>query len=181
MDAYLRYAAQSENAVPLVTPGLSQKFVDEKLRQLKATDKGHQFVTPGYIDDEDLPVLYAQCSVFLFPSLSEGFGMPVIEAMACGAPVVSSSATCLPEIAGNAAILANPLKADEIAAGILALTTDESLRSRKIAQGYENATRFNWKSTAESVLNLYEAVLSEVPVTRKHPGFFHKYVFLARD
>lgn len=181
IEAYLKYSAQTQHPVPLVTPGLSQKYIAEKLRHLGCADKANLFITPGYIDDGDLPVLYALSLLFLFPSLSEGFGMPLIEAMACGAPVVTASTTCLPEIAGSAAMLANPLDTDEMAIAISSVATNESLRNRLISAGLENAKRFSWRSTAESVLNIYESAFAEAQVARKHPGFFHKYVYAGRD
>jgi glycosyltransferase involved in cell wall biosynthesis len=166
--------------LPLVTPGLSQHFVVEKLRALNYSYNPAQFITPGYIADDDLPVLYNLCKIFLFPSLSEGFGMPLVEAMACGAPVVTSSVSCLPEIAGNAAVLANPLKTDEIASGICMLAANEDLRQKKIELGLDNARRFSWKRSAERVLGLYESVYSEAKAIHKQTGFFQRHVFAPR-
>ena len=91
--------------MPLVAPGLSETFIIQKLQQLKVPYNPQHFHTPGYIADQDLPGVYNLSKIFLFPSLCEGFGMPMVEAMACGAPVISSNTSCLPEIAGNAAML----------------------------------------------------------------------------
>ena len=179
IEAYVRYAATSPSPIPLVTPGLSHRFVNNRLGHLKVTFNEQQFITPGYIADEDLPYLYGLSKLFLFPSLSEGFGMPVIEAMACGSPVITSDASCLPEIAGNAAVLVNPLKVDEIAGAMATLSTNEELRKKKIAAGYFNARRFSWKRAAESVLGIYESVYAEA--SQKQPGLFHKHVFATRD
>jgi glycosyltransferase involved in cell wall biosynthesis len=181
IEAYIKYAVQTDHPLPLVTPGLSQKFIRHKLRSLNYVYDPQRFITPGYISDHDLPVLYTLCRIFLFPSLSEGFGMPLIEAMACGAPVVTSDTSCLPEIAGNAAVFANPLKAEDIASGIIRLASDEALRTKKIQAGMLNAKRFSWKQTAESVLHLYEAVYAEARARQKAPGFFHRHVFATRD
>ena len=181
VEAYVKYAALSESPLAFVAPGISEKFVMDKLKNLNYPYNAQQFVTPGYIDDTDLPILYGLSKVFLFPSLSEGFGMPLIEAMACGTPVVCSNATCLPEIAGNAAVLANPLKADEMAHALLSLTTDEELRSKKIESGFRNARRFNWTQAAEHILGIYEAIYFEAHSSEKVPGTFEKHVFAARD
>lgn len=175
IEAYTKYAAATLAPLPLVTPGLSRKFIIQKLLQLNVPFNKQQFITPGYIADEDLPILYGRCKIFLFPSLSEGFGMPMIEAMACGAPVISSDASCLPEIAGNAALLVNPLSADELAAAITTLSTNDELRGKKIEAGFSNTTRFSWKRAAESVLGIYESVYADA--SQKQPGFFHKQVF----
>lgn len=175
IEAYTKYAATTNSPFPLVTPGLSRKFIIQKLTQLNVPFNEQQFLTPGYIADQDLPILYGLCRVFLFPSLSEGFGMPMIEAMACGAPVISSDASCLPEIAGNAALLINPLRADELAAAITTLSSNDELRREKIKAGFANARRFSWGRAAESVLGIYEAVYAEA--RQRQPGFFHKQVF----
>lgn len=173
IDAYVRYASQCEQAMPLVAPGLSQKFVDGTLHTLNASVKQGQIITTGYIDEEDLPGVYALSRAFVFPSLSEGFGLPMIEAMACGVPVVASSASCLPEIAGNAAVLADPLNADEIASGIMALATNDSLRARKISEGLENARRFTARRAAEATISIYEMVYAEAIARGKKTGLVH--------
>ena len=119
--------------------------------------------------------------MFLFPSLSEGFGMPVVEAMACGTPVITSNISCLPEIAGNAALLANPHDSFDIAAAIHSLANDEGLRHHLIESGFANAKRFSWKQTADNVVGLYERAYERAKTEQKVPGFFHRHVFAARD
>lgn len=180
IDAYVRYATQADTPLPIVTPGLSDEFIESKLAELNASEKGYLFVAPGYILEDDLPVVYNLSTVFLIPSLSEGFGMPLAEAMACGAPVVTSSTSCLPEIAGNAAVLVNPLSPDDISNAMLQLTNDEELRKQMIDAGLRNSRRFNWTSAAEKILDLYEAVVAEQASSQKQPGFLGKYVFATR-
>jgi glycosyltransferase involved in cell wall biosynthesis len=159
IEAYVMYATKTENPLPIVTPGLSQKYISHVLRQLNATYDPAKFITPGYINDEDLPCVYGISELFLFPSLSEGFGMPVIEAMACGTPVITSKISCMPEIAGDAALLVDPMSAPSIADGLLRLTENPYLRAEKIQEGLLNAKRFSWTNTAERVLRVYERVL----------------------
>ena len=105
--------------------------------------------------------------------------MPLIEAMACGSPVISSDTSCLPEIAGNAAVLVNPLKADELTAAIVSLSSNDELRRKKIEAGYFNAKRFSWNRAAESVLTIYETVYAVA--SQKQPRFMHKHVLATRD
>jgi len=181
IEAYAKYAEGAEKPLALVTPGLSKKFVTQTLRRLHVAYDPARFITPGYIDDADLPLMYLLSELFLFPSLSEGFGMPVIEAMACGTPVVSSNASCLPEIAGNAAMLANPLKADEMAAALLTMSQDDNLRRRKIEAGLRNARRFSWGQTAQDIMGIYEVVYSQAHAIQKQPRFLNKQVFATRD
>lgn len=109
----------------------------------------------GFVPEADLPGLYGGATVFAFPSLYEGFGFPVLEAMACGTPVVTSNLSSLPEIAGEAAILINPLDPDSIKSGITtALTSHATLRSRGLIQ----ARTFTWAATAKNMLEIYEKI-----------------------
>ena len=179
IEAYAKYAAATSSPLPLVTPGLTRGFITHRLSQLDLPFDEERYITPGYIADADLPVLYAMSKLFLFPSLSEGFGMPLIEAMACGSPVISSDTSCLPEIAGNAAVLVNPLKADELTAAIVSLSSNDELRRKKIEAGYFNAKRFSWNRAAESVLTIYETVYAVA--SQKQPRFMHKHVLGTRD
>ena len=181
IEAYVKYASATADPLAFVMPGLSRKFVIRTLRHLQFPYNPSQFITPGYIDEADLPLMYIASSVFLFPSLSEGFGMPVIEAMACGTPVVSSNAACLPEITGNAALLANPLKADEMASALIALSQNEALRRQKAEAGLRNAKRFSWRQTAAHMMNIYEAVYAHANSHEKQSGFLNKHVFATRD
>jgi glycosyltransferase involved in cell wall biosynthesis len=159
IEAYLLYLSRASNPLPLVTPGLSQHFIIQTLKKLNAPYDPGKFITPGYIKDEDLPYLYAMSKLFLFPSLSEGFGMPIVEAMACGTPVITSNISCMPEIAGNAALLVDPLNASAIADGLLKMQNNDAYRLQKINDGLINASRFSWNRTAENVLAVYEKVL----------------------
>ncbi|MBT1702580.1 glycosyltransferase family 4 protein [Chryseosolibacter indicus] len=159
IEAYTIYASRVEKPLPIVTPGLPEKFISDHLASLNAQDKMKNFVCPGYIRDEDLSYLYNLSTIFLYPSLSEGFGMPLVEAMACGTPVITSNISCLPEIAGNAALLVDPTNTNAIAEAIERLLTDEVLRIDKVNEGLNNASRFSWDKTADQVLEVYEEVL----------------------
>ena len=112
----------------------------------------------GKVQEERLPSLYKGSLCLVFPSLYEGFGLPVVEAMACGIPVLTSNTTSLPEVAGDAAILVNPESVDEIKTGIEKLISDQALRANLIAKGLERAKRFSWDGVAARV----QAVLDEV-------------------
>jgi glycosyltransferase involved in cell wall biosynthesis len=174
IEAYVHYCRRSQNPMALVTPGLTEKFIVDKLRQLSYPYSKEQFITPGYISDADLPVVYGLSKIFLFPSISEGFGMPVVEAMACGTPVVTSATSSLPEIAGDAAILINPLEPHAISDALLSLSLKEDLRRRKVADGLANARRFSWNRCAEKVLSLYEAVYLQTGARTKSAWAFER-------
>lgn len=181
IEAYVNYATGCEKPMAIVTPGLTEQYIREKLRNIHYPYSPAQFITPGYIHDADLPVLYSLSTIFLFPSISEGFGMPVIEAMACGTPVITSNLSCLPEVAGNAAMLTNPLDTRDIASAIYSLSQHKEMRSRLIEAGFKNARRFSWKKTAESVLGIYEFVYQQGRSPHKVPGRFRRHVFATRD
>lgn len=109
----------------------------------------------GIAPEEDLPALYTMASLFVFPSLYEGFGLPPLEAFACGTPVVSSNVTSLPEVVGDAAITIDPLDVDELARSIDKVLSSAELRSELREKGLKRAKLFNWKETAEKTLGVY--------------------------
>ena len=115
-------------------------------------------ILPGFIRPEDLPALYAGAAALVCPSLAEGFGLPVLEAMACGTPVVCARAGALPEVAGEAALYVDPLDVASIAAGIEQVLTDEKLRARLAAQGPIRAREFDSKRTSARLVDLLEAI-----------------------
>jgi len=113
----------------------------------------------GYVDVADKNALLSGATTFVFPSLYEGFGFPVLEAMARGVPVLCSNTSSLPEVAGEAAVLVNPLDTDDIARGLRDITADEDLRRTLIERGYQQAQKFMWHACADVVLNIFEKVL----------------------
>jgi glycosyltransferase involved in cell wall biosynthesis len=116
-------------------------------------------VMPGYIVISDLPYIYNNAFAFLYTSLRESFGIPLLEAMACGVPVITSNTSSMPEIGGQDAILVNPESSDEITAAMLRLETDEAFYQQQRAVGLDRARLFSWRQTAEQLLQLYEEVL----------------------
>jgi len=113
----------------------------------------------GFVEDADLPALYSAATCVAFPSLYEGFGLPILEGMACGTPVLTSQVSSLPEVAGDAAIMVDPYNVDEIIDGLQRLISDTSLRSDLIQKGYEQAKRFTWKASAKYLQQVYAQVL----------------------
>jgi glycosyltransferase involved in cell wall biosynthesis len=113
----------------------------------------------GFVPFETLRCFYESAACFVFPSRYEGFGLPPLEAMACGTPVVTSNVSSLPEVVGDAAILVNPENVFDIARGIAEMLLDEELRARMIRRGREQAARFSWNWTARQVLEIYKDVI----------------------
>jgi glycosyltransferase involved in cell wall biosynthesis len=112
----------------------------------------------GFVPFDTLRIFFESAALFVFPSLYEGFGLPPLEAMACGTPVVTSNVSSLPEVVGDAALLVNPENVFDIARGIKEGLLDEDLRSRLIAKGKAQAARFSWERTAREVLEVYGEV-----------------------
>ena len=110
----------------------------------------------GYVPGEDLPALYNGAFAFLYPSLQEGFGIPVLEAMACGSPVVASNCSSLPEVAGEGGLLVNPFSPHEIANAMIELELNSRLYHQQINYGLERVKLFSWKNTAEKYKIYYE-------------------------
>jgi glycosyltransferase involved in cell wall biosynthesis len=115
----------------------------------------------GFVADEDLPALYSLADAFVFPSLYEGFGLPVLEAMACGAPVLTSNISSLPEITGDAALLIDPLNVEEITAAIRRLANDAGLRQELRRQGVIRAAQFSWHRAGAETLEVYRYVFEK--------------------
>ena len=116
----------------------------------------------GYVRAEELSRLYRRARIFAFPSLDEGFGMPVLEAMAWGVPVVASNCSALPEVAGDAALLVDPLDTEAIAAALTALATQESLREDLMARGRRRAAAFTWEAAVTKTWSVYQELLAGV-------------------
>ena len=114
-----------------------------------------------YVSLDELPSLYAGADAFLFPSLYEGFGLPVLEAMACGTPVIDSHAGSIPEVAGEAALLVDPYHIEEMAAAMETVLEDPRMRDGMRERGLEQAKRFSWERTAATVLEVLRKVGSE--------------------
>ena len=127
-----------------------------RLRELGLDDR---VIFTGYVPDEDLPAIYSAADLFVFPSLYEGFGLPVLEAMACGVPVVCSNTSSLPEVAGDAALLVDPTDVRALAGAMERVLMDKHLRAELRAKGLERAERFTWEGAARETLEVYREVV----------------------
>lgn len=163
--AYSIFVENSETVIQLVIVDLKQKYLSEVLKELNLPGLQEHIVLPGYIPNRDLPAVYNLSDLFLYPSLRESFGLPVLEAMACGVPVIASNTSSMPEVAGDAALLVDPKDALLLANDIGAMLSHNNLRQRMIRKGFRQAERFSWQNTAEQVLQIYENT-SKSRVTR---------------
>lgn len=112
----------------------------------------------GYLDDDELPVLYNAATAFVYPSFYEGFGLPPLEAMACGTPVITSNVSSIPEVVGDAAFKVDPANIEELATAIEKVLSDNELRRQLSEAGIERSKKFSWKKTAEATLAVYKKV-----------------------
>jgi glycosyltransferase involved in cell wall biosynthesis len=119
-----------------------------------------RLVQPGFVPDEDLSALYSGATVFVYPSLYEGFGLPVLEAMQCGAPVITSNSSSLPEVVGDAALTIDPLDEDALSQSLQHVLDDPELADRLRHDGLERAHSFTWKRTVDEIVRAYEAMLT---------------------
>lgn len=144
----------------LVIAGGKGWMYDQVTAEVTRLNLGERVRFIGFVDDADLPDLYRAARVFAFPSLYEGFGLPPLEAMACGVPVVVSNASSLPEVVGDAGLLVEPLDVDGLAEALIRAVTDEAWRAQAIARGLARARQFTWRRSAEQLLAVYDAVLT---------------------
>jgi glycosyltransferase involved in cell wall biosynthesis len=122
---------------------------------------------PGFTDDADLPALYSAARVLAYPSLYEGFGLPILEAFACGTPVVTSTASSLPEVAGDAALLVDPTDVEALTGALNTALADEAVRAELVQRGRERVRLFGWEKAARELVGVYEKV---TPRTHRGAG-----------
>ena len=167
IEAFARQAGDPAfTDVGLVLAGKKGWLYDDLFVQVKRLGLPGRVIFPGYIEDVDLPALISGALAFVFPSLYEGFGIPVLEAGACGVPVITSNTSSLPEVAGDAALLVDPHDVEAIAEAMRRLVTDDALRSELARRGLENVQRFSWEKCARETL----AVLLEAGNVKLEAG-----------
>ena len=161
--AYSKYLEQSTIKRKLLMADLDRAYLDSIIERNHIENIREQIVMPGYIVNSDLPFIYNSAFAFLYTSLRESFGIPLLEAMACGTPVITSNTSSMPEIGGNEAILINPESPKEITEKMLRLENDEAYYNTQKEIGLKRASMFSWRKTAEQLLSLYETIYKELP------------------
>jgi glycosyltransferase involved in cell wall biosynthesis len=164
--ASLRGSNSADKLPKLVLVGKCAWLYDETLRTLDQTGVRDAVVLTGYVPEADLPALYSGALCFVYPSYFEGFGLPPLEAMKCGAPVIVGNRTSLPEVVGDAALAVDPFDVQAIANAIRLLMNDPVLRKKLSFKGQERASAFDWRETARKTLRVYEEVARESVSTR---------------
>lgn len=159
VKAYSQLLKKEKKCPQLVLAGKKGWLYDDIFALVMEEKMEDRVVFTGYVETDEVPVLMAGAYAFLFPSLYEGFGLPVLEAMACGTPVITSSVSSLPEVAGDAAILVNPENENEIAMGMERVLEEEGLRDEMIIAGLKQCQRFTWQHSAECLEMVYHELI----------------------
>jgi len=156
LKAYSIYLSKSTIKRPLLIADLKEEYIDSLLRQANIMEIKSYLYYPGYINNYDLIALYNAAFAFLYPSVRESFGIPMLEAMACGTPVIAGNTSAMPEIIGEGGLLVNALDSYSIANALLKLENDEEYYNAQVMYGLERAKQFSWKNTADRYIKIYK-------------------------
>ncbi|GAB4265889.1 MAG: glycosyltransferase family 1 protein [Candidatus Promineifilaceae bacterium] len=158
VEAFAQVAAEEDINLVLTGP-FDKRFKDEPMAKAAELNVLDRIVTPGYVAEEDLPAIYSMAEVFVFPSLVEGFGLTLLEAMACGVPVVTSNISSMPEVVGAAAIKIDPYNVSEMANAILLLLQNPTERERYCQLGLAREANFTWEASAKRAWEIIQEAL----------------------
>ncbi|MBN1322063.1 MAG: glycosyltransferase family 4 protein [Thermoleophilia bacterium] len=159
--AWSRLQNRFADAPDLVLAGQKRLEYRNLIREVESSGLAGRVHFPGFIPDEDLPAVYSEAELFVFPSLYEGFGLPPLEAMACGTPCVVSNSSSLPEVTGSAALLFNPTSLDDFEDCVVRVLTQPDLRDSLREAGLRRASLFSWRRAAEETIEVYRSALGE--------------------
>jgi len=162
LKAFAEYNLKSEVKYKLVMLDYEENALQKILNDIGHPETRKDIHLTGYVVNTDLPAIISQCKVFLYPSLRESFGIPILEGMACGVPVITSNTSSMPEISGGAGLIVDPHKPEEITDAIEKILDNEDLRKDLCEKGIERAKKFSWKNMAHEYLKLYEEVYAEL-------------------
>ena len=166
LKAYGLYLRQSKHKRPLLIADLKEEAIGG-IRSAEGIKEVKPYLSfPGYIPNADLAALYNGAFAFLYPSLRESFGIPMLESMACGTPVIAGNTSAMPEIAGEGALLADPLDENDIARKILLLEEDDTFYQQQVDYGLERVKLFSWRKSAEALLKIYKEIIIHKPQSR---------------
>ena len=156
VKAFKKYKKEINDDLKLVIVGRKGWKYDNIMKLIESM--GTDIIITGYIDEEDKVPIYKLAQIFVFPSLYEGFGMPILEAMASGTPVITSNISSMPEVAGNAGMLVDPFNENEIFEVYKKILSDDELKKEMVQKGLEQAKKFEWKKSVEILEKIYEEI-----------------------
>jgi glycosyltransferase involved in cell wall biosynthesis len=158
LKAFSDFLKQTRSSHKLVMLDYDKTELNKLLIEINDPGLINNIVLTGYVINTDLPSIYAQCDVFLYPSLRESFGIPMLEAMACGVPVITSNTSSMPEVSGDAAHIIDPFNTDEITLGLIEILNNEAYRKSLCEKGLARSKEFSWNNMAIDYLKLYELI-----------------------
>lgn len=158
LKAFSDYLKKTKSDMQLVMLDYDLTELEKLLIEIDDKSLINSISLTGYVINTDLPAIYSQAQVFLYPSLRESFGIPMLEAMACGVPVITSNTSSMPEVAGSAAFIIDPFKSEEITDALIQITSNPTLRSLLVEKGLLQSAKFSWKAMAKDVLEIYEQI-----------------------
>jgi len=161
LKAFSYFLKQTGSSHKLVMLDYDKTELNKLLVEIDDTNLINHIVLTGYVINTDLPAIYSQCDVFLYPSLRESFGIPMLEAMSCNVPVISSNTSSMPEVSGGAAHIINPFNSEEITQGLIEILQNETYRKSLCDKGLKRSKQFSWNNMAKEYLKLYKLVYSE--------------------
>lgn len=161
LKAFSDFLKQSKSDYKLVMLDYDANELEKLVIEIGDKELINSIVLTGYVVNTDLPAIYSLCSIFLYPSLRESFGIPMLEAMGCGVPVITSNTSSMPEVAGDAAHIINPYNPEEITQAIIKILADSTYYDSLCKKGIERNKLFSWKNMAEQVLLLYNEIKRE--------------------
>lgn len=161
LKAFSDFLKQTKSNHKLVMLDYDKTELNKLVLEIDDPSLINSIVLTGYVNNTDLPAIYSQCDVFLYPSLRESFGIPMLEAMSCNVPVITSNTSSMPEIAADAAHIINPSNPQEITSGLIEILNNDTYRKSLCEKGLTRSQQFSWKNMAKDYLKLYELIYSE--------------------
>lgn len=161
LKAFSNFIKQTDSSHKLVMLDYDKIELNKLLIEINDINLINYIILTGYVVNKDLPAIYSQCDIFLYPSLRESFGIPMLEAMSCNVPVITSNTSSMPEVAGDAAHIINPFHPDEITAAILKILNDDEYRKLLCDRGLKRSKKFSWNNMAKDYLKQYRQIHEE--------------------
>lgn len=160
IESFAEFVRKTNHKHSLVILDLNQDFFNEIVKKIKCEDIVNRIHIIGYVKNTDLPAIYSMADLFLYPSLRESFGIPMLEAMACKVPVIAGNTSSMPEVSGGAALLVDPFNTSALTEAMINLISDDVTKQDLIEKGVLRAAMFKWSGMTEKVLDLYNDVLN---------------------
>ena len=161
IESFNKFISLYKKPIKLVIAGTKGKSYSTYRKRTEILNISDKVIFPGFISMDHLPYIYNAAKLFVYPSFYEGFGLPPIEAMACGIPVITSNTTSLPEVVGDGALLVNPKDQDDLCQAMLNILSDDNLKKKLTSLGIQRASQLNWEKTASDTITIYNKIIGK--------------------